>query len=181
MASLATRGGTTIKNRILSGGSQEETKCAFSVMAYETENPGTYKAYIESGEINFKKFDAVEVAVTPDCELALLVEFTNDAYEFKNIESISVVPNFNSSNRSAWATQVSDNGGGTLRILLYIPLAYIYKDTATTPPTLTVKQYFCDNIEFRMYYTAINGKVYVEFFKTIGITPGEVPMPASSP
>jgi hypothetical protein len=180
MASLATRGGTTIKNRILSGAT-EEKKCPFSVMAYETENPGTYKAYIESGEINFKKFDAVEVSISPDCELALSVEFTNDNYEFNSIESISIITNFESSNKTAWATQVNDNGGGSLRILLYIPLAYIYMDTSTTPSSIAVKQYFCDNVDFRLYYTAINGKVYVEFFKIIGLTPGEVPMPASSP
>lgn len=188
MASLSTRGGTTIKNRILSGGSVEADKCSFSVMAYETENPGTYKAYVEDGEINFTRFyernsggpASAEISITPDCELALMVVFNSSDYEYKSISEIYVVQ-FNADNRDQYSTQVVDWGDGSFQVTLYIPLAYIYMDSSTTPPTLAVRQYFCGNIEFRLYYTAINGKVYVEFFKTIGITPGEVPMPTADP
>jgi hypothetical protein len=180
--SLNTRGGTTIKNRILSG-SPEEKKCPFSVMAYETENAGTYKAFIEDGEINFTRFyekngggqAAAEVTIKPDCELALIVSFMSDDYEHKKIEEITIATNFDASKRAEFATQVVDYGEGKYRITVYIPLAYIYFDTSTTPSTLRVRQYFCDNIDFRMYYTVISGKVCFEFFDTIGLTPGQLP------
>lgn len=184
MASLATRGGTTIRNRVLSGGGDaENSKCPFSVMAYETENPGTYKAFIEDGEINFTSFyekngggkASAEIAITPDCELAIMVLFKSDDYEYKKIQEIYVVANFDASDKEAFATQVIDYGDGSHQITMYIPLAYIFFDTSTTPSTLTVKQYFCGNIEFRLYQTATNGEACYDFFKTIGLTPGKIP------
>jgi hypothetical protein len=184
MASLATRGGTTIKNRILSaGGGEEGDTCPFSVMAYETENPGTYKAFIEDGEINYTRFyekngggmAAAEVIIDPDCELALMVIFMSNDYEYKKIQEIYIATNFDASKKEEFATQVVDYGDGSSQITMYIPLAYIFFDTSTSPSTLTVRQYFCGNIDFRMYHTTINGEACFEFFKTIGLTPGKIP------
>ena len=187
MASLNARGGTTIKNRILAG-LAEEKKCPFSVMAYETENPGTYKAFIEDGEINFTRFyekngggmAAAEVSITPDCELALMVSFMSNDYEYKKIEEIYIATNFDASEREAFATQVVQYGDSEYRITMYIPLAYIFLDSSTSPSTVKVRQYFCDNIEFRMYFTTINGAPCFEFFETIGLTPGKIPISSSS-
>ena len=181
MSSLNARGGGTIKNRILNG-SPEEKKCPFSVMAYESGN-GSYKAFIEDGEINFTRYyakngggaAAAEVTIQPDCELALMVSFQSNDYEYRKIEGIYIATNFNAGQRDAFATQVVPYGGNNYGITLYIPLAYIFFDTSTTPRTLKVRQYFCDNIEFRMYFTAINGVPCFEFFKIHGLTPGEIP------
>ena len=179
MSSLNTRGGTTIKNRIIPSSSTEEDLCAFSVIAYETENPGQYNAFVEDGEINFTKFYQkngggkanAEISIQPDCEIALMVIFNSGGYEYKNIEQIYVVQ-FDANDRNRYSTQVTDYGNNTYQITLYIPLAYIYFDESNQ---IKVRQYFCGNIEFRMYYTSINGVPAFEFFKTIGITPGEIP------
>lgn len=187
--SLAIRGGSTIKNRIISGGSSTTAgKCPFSVMAYETETPGQYKAYIEDGEINFTSFyskngggsAAAERTISPDCELALMVIFNHDDYEYKSIKEIYVV-DFSADDRSQYETQVNDYGGGTMQITMYIPLAYIYLYTPPSPPDASpqvlVKQYWCGNLDFRLYYTTVNGAPCFEFFKTLGLTPGKIPMP----
>jgi hypothetical protein len=58
---------------------------------------------------------------------------------------------------------------------MYIPLAYVYLDNSVTPPTMELKQYFCGNIDFRLYYTVSNGALCFEFFKTFGIDPGKLP------
>lgn len=188
MASLNIRGGTTIKNRLLSGGSKEE-KCAFSVMAYETENPGTYKAFVEDGEINYTSFYAknsppgaagAEISIEPDCEIALMVEFKSNGYEYKQITNIYVVNyKVDTGDRDKYSTQVVQNGD-FYDITLYIPLAYVYMDTSLTPAAITVKQYFCGHINFKMYYSVINGALCYEFFQTIGIGPGEIPESTSS-
>lgn len=188
MASLNIRGGTTIKNRLLSGGSIEQ-KCPFSVMAYETENPGTYKVFVEDGEINYTSFYAknspsgaagAEISIDPDCELALMVEFKSNGYEYKQITNIYIVDyKVDSGDRDKYATQVAPEGD-YYNITLYIPLAYIYMDTSLTPAAITVKQYFCGNVNFKMYYSVINGALCYEFFQTVGIGPGEIPESTSS-
>jgi hypothetical protein len=191
--SLAIRGGATIKNRIISGGSSTtEEKCPFSVMAYETENLGQYKAYVEDGEINFTSFyskngggsAAAERVISPDCELALMVIFNHDDYEYKAIKEIYVV-DFSSNDRSSYETLVNDYGGGIMQITMYIPLAYIYLYTPPgappdARPQVVVKQYWCGNLDFRLYYTTINGAPCFEFFKTLALTPGKIPMPPPS-
>jgi hypothetical protein len=152
------------------------------VIAYETENPGTYKAFVEDGEINFTRFyetnsggaASAEIEIAPDCELALMVIFNSDDYEYKSIREIYVVQ-FDVNNRDQFTTQVSDYGGGVSQITLYIPLAYVYLDGPPESQTPRVRQYFCGNLEFRMYYTTINGAPAFEFFKTIGISPGLIP------
>ena len=184
MASLNIRGGTTIKNRLLSGGSKEQ-KCPFSVMAYETENPGTYKAFVEDGEVNYTSFynknsggaASAEIAVTPDAELALMLNFKSNGYEYKQITDIFAIQ-YKIDDRDKYSTQVVENGN-FYDITLYIPLAYIYMDTSLTPAAITVKQYFCGNINFKMYYSVVNGALCYEFFQTVGIGPGEIP--ASTP
>jgi hypothetical protein len=195
--SLAIRGGATIKNRIISGGSTAEKKCPFSVMAYETATQGQYKAYIEDGEINFTSFyqknggqaggpgpAAAEISITPDTELALSVVFMHDDYEYKKIQEIHVISSdFDSSDREAWATRVADYGEGKMQITMYVPLAYIYLYTPPESPPdarpqVLVKQYWCGNLDFRLYYTTVNGAPCFEFFKTWGLTPGKIPMPA---
>jgi hypothetical protein len=191
--SLAIRGGATIKNRIISGSSTAEKKCPFSVMAYETATQGQYKAYIEDGEINFTSFyskngggsAAAEISITPDTELALSVVFMHDDYEYKKIQEIHVISPFDSSNSTAWATQVADYGGGKMQITMYIPLAYIYLYTppgspSDARPQVLVKQYWCGNLDFRLYFTTVNGAPCFEFFKTLGLTPGKIPMPPPS-
>lgn len=184
MASLNIRGGTTIKNRILSGGADTPAKCPFSVMAYETENPGTYKAFIEDGEVNYTSFYAkntpsgpagAEISIEPDCEIALMLEFKSNGYEYKQITNIYVVDyKVDTGDRDKYSTQVVQNGD-FYDITLYIPLAYVYMDTSLTPPAITVRQYFCGNINFKMYYSVVNGALCYEFFQTVGIGPGEIP------
>jgi hypothetical protein len=194
--SLAIRGGATIKNRIISGGSAIKDKCPFSVLAYETATEGEYKAYIEDGEINFTSFyeknegqaggsrpAAAEITISPDTELALSVVFMHDDYEHKKIQEIHVISDFDSSDREAWATKVVDYGEGKMQITMYIPLAYIYKYTPPgappdARPQVLVKQYWCGNLDFRLYYTAVNGAPCFEFFKTVGLTPGKIPTPS---
>jgi hypothetical protein len=189
MASLNTRGGTTIKNRILSGGGETE-KCAFSVMAYETENPGTYKAFVEDGEVNYTSFyaknkppgaEGAEIVIKPNCEIALMLQFKSNGYEYKQITDIFIVSyDVESGNsREEYATQVVQNGD-FYDITLYIPLAYAYMDTSTDPATIQVRQYFCGNINFKMYYSVVNGALCYEFFQTVGIGPGEIPESTSS-
>jgi hypothetical protein len=187
--SLSIRGGSTIKNRIITGSSANEDKCPFSVTAYETETVGEYKAYVEDGEINFTSFyskngggaAAAQRSISPNCELALMIIFTSDDYEYKSIKEIYVV-DFSSDNRSQYKTQVTDYGDGAMQITMYIPLAYIYLYTPPESPPgarpqVIVKQYWCGNLDFRLYYTTVNGAPFFEFFKTIGLTPGEIPMP----
>lgn len=178
MASLNTRGGASSINRFPGGSGGKAFSCPFSVMAYKDAN-GAYKAYIDDGEINFTKFydvnsggsAAAEISITPDCELALQVEFLSDDYEYKTITAIYAIK-FDSSDRAKYRTQAVDQGNGkTYKVTMYIPLAYIYKWTpsGSTVEVVAVKQYFCGNIDFRMYHCTVNGELSFDFFKTFGI------------
>lgn len=191
MASLSIRGGTTIKNRILSGGTQEENnKCPFSVIAYETENPGSYKAFVEDGEVNFTSFYGVvggaanaEFTIAPPCELAIMITFsTAKNYTYKAIDDIQIITNFNSGSIASWKTTVSEDSNG-FWVTAYIPLAYIYTYTeaGSTVQTIDVKQYFCGNISFVSYFTTVNGQPAIDLFRTWPLTPGILPAPAASP
>lgn len=181
MSSLNVRGGTTIKNRILSGGAQTGSTCPFSVIAYETANPGSYNMFVEDGEINYTSFygkngggkAAAEQPVKPDAEAALMLNFKSNGYEYKQITDIFLI-SYEISTRDKYSTQVVQNGD-FYDVTLYIPLAYIYMDTSTTPASIQVKQYFCGNINFKMYYSVVNGALCYEFFQTVGIGPGEIP------
>ena len=190
--SLSIKGGSTIKNRIISSSANDAAvKCPFSVMVYESTNPGQYKAYIEDGEINFTKYyeknsprgaAGAEISVTPDQELGLYVVFNNGDYEHNKIKEINVVP-MDSSNPTAYATQVVDQGDGTYDITMYIPLAYVYKWTpsGSTVDIVDVKQYWCGNVNFRLYFTTANGELCFEFFETLGLTPGKIPKSNPTP
>jgi hypothetical protein len=181
MSSLNVRGGTTIKNRILSGGAQNSSTCPFSVMAYESTNPGSYKAFVEDGEINYTSFYGTngggqanaEIDIVLDCEIALMVEFKSNGYEYKQISNIYVI-DYKVDDRDKYSTQVVQNGD-FYDVTLYIPLAYVFKDTSTDPATVVVRQYFCGNVNFKMYYSVVNGALCYEFFQTVGIGPGEIP------
>jgi hypothetical protein len=183
MASLNTRGGASSINRFAAGSGGKTNDCPFSVMAYKDAD-NAYKAYVDDGEINFTKFydvnsggeTAAEIAITPDCEVALMVKFLSDDYEYKKITEIFAVK-FDASDRNKYATQVVDQGSGKYEITMYIPLAYIYKFTpqGSDIEVLKVKQYFCGHINFRMYHCAVNGKLSFDFFKTFGIGVGKIP------
>lgn len=187
MASLNIRGGTTIKNRILSGGTQEESKCPFFVTAYETENPGTYKAFVEDGEVNFASLYGkiggatnAEFTISPPCEFAIMITFsTAKNYTYKEIDDIQIITSFNSASTDSWKTSVSEDTDG-FWVTAYVPLAYIYTYTepVTNIQSIDVKQYFCGNISFASYFTNINGKPAIDLFKTWPLTPGILPDPS---
>jgi hypothetical protein len=178
-------GGSSIINRFpRSAAAAEEKICPFSAIVYETEQQGQYKAFIEDGEINYTKFydknaggeAAAEISVQADREIALMVVFYNDDYEYKKITNIYAV-SYSADDRQDYSTKVEEDGE-KYKITMYIPLAYVYLDDSVTPPIIALKQYFCGNIDFRLYYTTINGALSFEFFKTFGITPGLIPSPA---
>jgi hypothetical protein len=183
--SLSIKGGSIVRNRIITGGGAAEVKCPFSVMAYESAEPGKYKAFIEDGEINFTKYyeknnpvgaPGAEIDVVPNSEIGLCVVFNNANYEYKNIKEINVVT-MDASKPEDFATMVADQTDGTWDITTYIPLAYIYNENGTDPAapvTISVRQYWCGNTDFRTYFTAINGKLCFEFFRTLGLTPGAI-------
>jgi len=175
-------GGSSIANRFSrSAAAGEEKICSFSAIVYEASVPGQYKAFIEDGEINYTKFydkngggkAAAEISVQANREIALMVVFYNDDYEYKKITEIYAV-SYSADDREDYSTRV-EKEGEKYKITMYIPLAYVYLDESITPPAIQLKQYFCGNIDFRLYYTAVNGALCFEFFKTFGITPGELP------
>jgi len=174
-------GGSSITNRFARSAAAEDKICPFSTIVYETSTGGQYKAFIEDGEINYTKFydkngggeANAEISVQPDSEIALMVVFYNDDYEYKKISNIYAV-SYSTDDREDYSTQVVKEGE-KYKITMYIPLAYVYLDNSVTPPTIELKQYFCGNIDFRLYYTAINGAACFEFFKTFGIDPGKLP------
>ena len=175
-------GGSSITNRFLqSAAAGEEKICAFSAIVYETSSPGQYKAFIEDGEINYTKFydkngggkASAEISVQANQEIALSVVFYNDDYEYKKITEIFAI-SYSADDRDDYSTLVEPEGE-KYKITMYIPLAYVYLDDSVDPPTIQLKQYFCGNIDFRLYYTAINGALCFEFFKTFGIGPGLIP------
>jgi hypothetical protein len=177
-------GGSSITNRFSRSAAAEEKMCAFSAIVYETSAQGQYNVFIEDGEINYTKFydkngggkANAEIPVQPNTEIALMVVFYNDDYEYKKITEIYAV-SYSADDREDYSTQVEEDGE-KYKITMYVPLAYVYLDDSVTPPTIQLKQYFCGNIDFRLYYTAINGALCFEFFKTFGITPGLIPSPA---
>lgn len=174
-------GGSSIANRFARSAAAEEKICPFSAIVYETSAGGQYNAFIEDGEINSTKFydkngggkAAAEISVQANREIALMVVFYNDDYEYKKITNIYAV-SYSADDREDYSTQVVKDGE-KYKITMYIPLAYVYLDDSVTPPIIQLKQYFCGNIDFRLYYTAINGALSFEFFKTFGITPGLIP------
>jgi hypothetical protein len=176
-------GGSSITNRFARSAAAEEKICPFSAIVYETSTQGQYKAFIEDGEINYTKFydkngggkANAEISIQANREIALEVVFYNDDYEYKKITEIKAV-SYSADDRGDKSTKVVKEGE-KYKITMYIPLAYVYLDDSVTPPTIELKQYFCGNIDFRLYYTAINGAVCFEFFKTFGIDPGKLPPP----
>jgi hypothetical protein len=178
MSSLNTRGGTTIRNRILTAPSEDQ-ECPFLVTVSGDKNQ--FRALVADGEINYTSFyqkngGSNEISITPDCEIALMVKFKHNDYEYKKIEEIYAVQ-YSTENRNNYSTQVADYGNDIYEITMYIPLAYAYK---VSENEVEVKQYFCGNVEFRMYYTVLNGAACFEFFKTFAITPGKIPPSQSS-
>lgn len=177
-------GGSSITNRFSrSAAAGEEKICAFSAIVYETSAQGQYNVFIEDGEINYTKFydkngggkASAEIPVQPNMEIALMVVFYNDDYEYKKITNIYAV-SYSADDRGDYSTRVAPEGE-KYKITMYIPLAYVYLDNSVTPPIIQLKQYFCGNIDFRLYYTAINGALCFEFFKIFGIGPGLIPPP----
>jgi len=173
--------GSSITNRFPCSAAAEDAICPFSAIVYETSVQGQYKAFIEDGEINYTKFyekngggkELAEISIQPEKEIALMVVFYNDDYEYKKITNIYAV-SYSADNRDNYSTEVQKQGE-KYKITMYIPLAYVYLDTSSTPPTIQLKQYFCGNIDFRLYYANKNGAMCFEFFKTFAIDPGLIP------
>lgn len=173
MSYLNTRGGANYRNRILSPAAANST-CAFGVSA-SRDGSGWY-ATVADGLVNTTSFHAsnsglTQVYFNPDTELALMLKFTSDVYETTINEIYPVeVPLYDTLN---YRTLV-DDWGDKFHVTMYVPIAYI-----TLNPdgeSVTILQYICSNINFRMYFTVLNAVPCVEFFNVYGITPGEVPI-----
>jgi hypothetical protein len=174
--------GSSITNRFPRGAASEAPIQPFQISAYKNEQGNTF-INIVNGEINYTDFyekagvtgDSIfEQQVTLDCEVALVAYFKHDDYEYKKIMDIWVTSYATTGNfLNDYKSEVEGNGE-PYYITLYIPLGYVYS-AGDQSGTVLINQYFTGNVNFLMYYTAFNGALGFEFFKTFGRGPALIP------
>jgi hypothetical protein len=144
----------------------------FQLVPLSEGNPVVHKVRVVAGKVNEEIPSGMSIPENENTWYRLTPGDGHTIYLIVTFAASTLVQN-SVSLASAATVPNDDTESSSTTLKLHIPIGVVSKDSGK--PYEIDEQFFVGNVDFRPYFTVINGALHAEFFRVVGRGPIEVP------